>query len=157
MSPPRSKPAPQKKTKKTAKPAARRSAPKASAESFTEAFAKLLRSRKVAVPRGLTDAPEAAYASQDASVVADLSKLPDTELERFAKQVAGYAKRQSDRARAEWERSPLIGELRRRKLKEPPPPSRAAGVSVSLAKPLKEWSDKELLKAAEQWSKLGRQ
>jgi len=156
-----------KKKSSPRKPAPKRSAPKVRARppasegaeesgSFPEAFAKLLKSRKVAVPKGLLDAPPAAYASQPASVVADLAKLPDTELDRFAKQVAGYAKRQSDRARAEWERSPLIGELRRRKLKEPLPPSRAAGASVSLAKPLAKWTDKELLKAAEQWSKLGR-
>jgi hypothetical protein len=133
-----------------------RTGPKAGDASFLEAFAKLLRSRKIAVPKGLADAPPEAYASQPASFVDELAKLPDAELKRYATQVGGYAQRQSDRARSEWERSPLIAELRRRKLNEPPPPRRATGASVSLAKPLAEWSDKELLKAAEQWSKLGR-
>jgi hypothetical protein len=147
------KPAPKAKPKPKPSPPG---SPKASDETFVQAFGKLLRSRKLAVPKGLADAPPEAYASQPASVVEDLSKLPDAELKRFAEQVGGYAKRQADRARSEWERSPLIGELRRRKLKEPSPPTRAAGVSVSLAKPLGKWSDKELLKAAEQWSKLSR-
>ena len=137
--------------------APRKAKPKSGGDaSFLDAFVKLLRSRKIAVPKGLADAPPEAYASQPASFVDELAKLPDTELKRYATQVGGYAQRQSERARSEWERSPLIAELRRRKLKEPPPPRRATGASVSLAKPLKEWSDRELLKAAEQWSKLGR-
>lgn len=124
--------------------------------AFTDAFADLLRSRKLAVPNGLLDAPPEAYASQPASVVETFGRLPDSELTRFAEKVAGYAQRQADRAAAEWDRSPLIAELRRRKLKEPPRPSRAAGVSASLAKPLAEWTDKELLDAATHWSRIGR-
>jgi hypothetical protein len=119
-------------------------------------LARLLRSRKLTVPKGLTDAPPEAYASQPASLVDQLERLPDAELKRFAEKVAGYAERQAERAGAEWERSPLIAELRRRKLKEPPPPMRPAGVSVSLAKPLAEWSDKDLLDAATRWSRIGR-
>lgn len=127
----------------------------ASEGAFTEAFVRLLRSRKIAVPKDLSTAPSEAYAHQPASFVDQLATASDKELKRFAAQVAGYAQRQADRARTEWERSPLIAELRRRKLKEPPPPKRSAGVSVSLAKPLADWSDKELVKAAEHWSKLG--
>ena len=123
---------------------------------FPEAFAALLRERKLAVPSGLADAPPEAYASQPASFVEQLGRLPDQELRRYAEQVGGYAERQAARAAAEWDRSPLIAELRRRKLKEPPRPLRAAGVSASLAKPLAEWSDKELLDAATRWSRIGR-
>lgn len=141
------------------KPATRRKAvPKAGSEAggFLVAFAALLRARKIAVPKGLADAPPEAYASQPGSVVEDLGKLPDSELKRLATQVAGYAQRQADRAKREWERSPLIAELERRKLKVPPAPTRATGASVPLTKPLAKWSDKELLRAAERWSKLGR-
>lgn len=144
-----------KKTKPKAKPKGpARTAP--AGGSFPEAFAKLLRARKIPVPKGLAGAPPEAYASQPASVVDDLAKLPDVELKRFAEQVGGYAARQAERALREWERSPLIAELRRRKLKEPPKPAKVAGVSVSLTKPLAKWTDKELLRAAERWSKLGR-
>lgn len=124
--------------------------------TFTHAFAKLLRSRKIPVPRGLKAAPPEAYANEPASMVADLERLPDDQLERYAERIAGFAKRQRDRAKREWESSPLISELRRRKLEEPPPPSRAVGASVSLTKPLQEWSDPELLKAAREWSERGR-
>ncbi len=149
------KPAPKKKAagKSGPKAAAR---PASGAESFLTAFAALLKSRKIAVPKGLADAPPEAYASQPASMVEQLAKLPDAELKRIATQVGGYAGRQADRAKREWERSPLVAELRRRKLKVPPPPTRVTGSSVSLVKPLAKWSDKELLRAAERWSKLGR-
>lgn len=126
------------------------------ADDFRAAFAALLRDRKLSVPRGLADAPPEAYASQPASFVDQLGRLSDAELKRFAEQVGGYAERQAARAAAEWDRSPLIAELRRRKLKEPPRPVRAAGVSASLAKPLAEWTDKELLDAATRWSRIGR-
>lgn len=124
--------------------------------SFPAAFAALLRSRKLSVPKGLSTAPPEAYASQPASFVEQLSNLSDAELKRFAEKVGGYTRRQSERAQAEWERSPLIVELRRRRLKEPPHPIRAVGVSVSLAKPLDEWSDAEIVHAAGEWSRLGR-
>jgi hypothetical protein len=132
----------------------KRSAP--AGDDFRHAFAALLRQRKLTVPKGLLDAPTEAYASQPASFVEQMARLPDAELRRFAEQVAGYAQRQADRAAAEWDRSPLVAELRRRKLKEPPRPLRAAGVSVSLSKPLAEWTDKELLEAATRWSRIGR-
>lgn len=122
---------------------------------FRSAFATLLKSRKLSVPRGLASAPPEAYASQPASLVEQLSKLSDTELKRFAEQVGGYAKRQQARAKAAWDASPLIAELRRRRLAEPAPPSRVVGASVSLSKPLAEWSDKEILRAATDWSRLG--
>ena len=102
----------------------------------------------------MRDAPPEAYASQPASFVEQLEQLPDAELRRYAEKVAGHTERQRERARREWESSPLIAELRRRGLSEPPCPTRPAGVSVSLAKPLKEWSDKEILKTARDWSKL---
>lgn len=152
------------------KPAKGRRAPPASEKStaprareapgkdvpFPQAFAALLRTRKLSVPAGLSAAPPEAYASQPASFVDQLSNLSDAELKRFAEKVAGYMRRQSKRARAEWEGSPLIAELRRRRLKEPPHPVRAVGVSVSLAKPLAEWSDGEIVHAAGEWSRLGR-
>ncbi len=148
---PKKKPAPKRK------PAAKKPAPTRSINGgFPHALADLLRSRKIKVPAGLLDAPPVAYASQPASFVEQLERLPDAEIVRFAEKVAGYARRQADRAEAEWERSPLIAELRRRRLKEPARPLRPSGVSVSLTKPLAEWSDAELVKAAQHWSKLGR-
>jgi hypothetical protein len=125
-------------------------------KGFPAAFAALLKNKKIAVPKGLVDAPPEAYASQDESLVEQLANLSTAQLKQFAEKVAGYAGRQQERARAEWERSPLVAELRRRKLKEPKPPSRPTGASVSLKKPLEKWSDKELLEAANRWSKLGK-
>jgi hypothetical protein len=122
-------------------------------ESFPHAFAALLRERGIAVPRGLLSAPADAYANASASVVTDLAKLTDAELERYAERVAGFAARQAARAKAAWNASPLIAEIRRRKLTVPPAPKRVVGASVSLAKPLAEWTNKELLAAAREWSK----
>ena len=132
----------------------RKSKPKA--DAFPRAFAKLLRSRGIAVPRGLGTAPPDAYANAPASFVDELARLGDDDLERYAARVAGFAARQAARARAAWDGSPLIAELRRRKLTEPKPPARVVGASVSLAKPLAEWSDRELLAAAREWSKRAR-
>jgi hypothetical protein len=155
MAPPRSpKKKPSGKKSTARKPAAKKA--KAADGGFPAALADLLRSREIEVPDGLLDAPADAYASQPASFVEQLERLPDAEIVRFAEKVAGYARRQAERAEAEWERSPLIGELRRRGLKEPARPLKPSGVSVSLAKPLADWSDSELLKAAQAWSKLGR-
>jgi hypothetical protein len=122
---------------------------------FPAALAALLRSRKLAVPKGLEAAPPAAYANQPVSFVDQLAKHSDAELKLFAEKVAGYATRQSARAKAAWDSSPLIIELRRRKLKEPALPTRVVGVSVSLRTPLKEWTDAQILKAAKEWSKKG--
>ena len=129
---------------------------KAKTETFPAAFARLLRSRGISVPRGLRDAPPEAYAGQPAELVDQLSGLPDTELKRYAERVGGWVRRQEQRAHREWDTSPLIAELRRRKLKEPACPVRVVGVSVSLAKPLADWSNAEILRAAEEWSRMGR-
>lgn len=142
-------------SKKPARPRAGAKRP-AAEPSFPEALAALLKSRKLKIPAGLVDAPEQAYASQPGSFVERLSDLGDNELKRYAEQVAGYAQRQAKRAGDAWDASPLIAELRRRGLKEPSPPIRVVGASVSLAKPLSEWSDREITRAADEWSRLGR-
>lgn len=132
-------------------------APKATsgtAPEFTTALAALLKKRKIPVPKGLLDAPPVAYAAQDASLVEQLAEVSDAQLKQFAQKIAGYAKRQQERARATWDSSPLILELRKRKLKEPPPPVRVVGASASLRKPLEKWSDAEITRAATEWSKL---
>lgn len=126
-----------------------------STQTFPKAFAALLRSRGIAVPRGLSSAPPEAYANAEASFVDQLARLPDVELERYAERVAGFAAKQAARAKAMWTSSPLIRELRRRKLTVPKPPARVVGASVSLAKPLSEWTNAELLAAAREWSKRG--
>ncbi len=135
------------------------SSPPASAgeePTFPQAFVKLLRNRGLSVPKGLKDAPSEAYAAQPAAFVEQLAGLSDGELKRYAEQVGGYVRRQEQRAKREWDSSPLIAELRKRKLKEPPPPARAVGASVSLAKPLSDWSNAEILRAADEWSRMGR-
>lgn len=138
------------------KRAAGKAAPKAGARSaeptFPQAFAAVLRKRKIPVPGGLADAPPEAYANQPPSFAQQLEALSDDELRRYADRVASYATRQAERARAAWEASPLISELRRRGLPEPSRPRRAAGVNVSLKKPLAEWSDDDILSAAREWS-----
>jgi hypothetical protein len=128
----------------------------ARASTFPDALAKLLRKRKLKVPPGLTAAPPQAYANQPASVVEQLEGLDDGALSMQAERIAGYAKRQAERARAAWDNSPLIAELRRRKLTEPPRPTRVVGASASLKKPLAQWTDKELLAAATEWSTRAR-
>ena len=125
-------------------------------DDFLVAFIALLKKKKVPVPKGLADAPPVAYADQPASFVEQMERLPNTELKRYAERIAGYTSRLAERAKREWDGSPLIVELRRRKLKEPSVPERPAGISVSLAKPLSDWSDREILHAAERWSKLAR-
>lgn len=135
---------------------ARRSRPAGLAEdSFTEALAALLRSRKIRVPSGLLDAPRHAYASQPASFVDELAGLGNKELRLYAEKIASYADRQAERARRAWESSPLIAELRRRRLAEPSCPVRVVGASVSLSKPLSDWSDGEIIRAADEWSRMG--
>jgi hypothetical protein len=126
------------------------------AESFPKAFAALMRERGLAVPRGLASAPPDAYGNAAAAAVESLARLPDAELTNYAERVAGYASRQAARAKAAWESSPLIAEIKRRKLAVPPTPSRVVGASVSLAKPLAEWSNRELLAAAREWAKRAR-
>lgn len=123
--------------------------------AFPAALADLLRSRKLAVPKGLQDAPPPAYAGQPVSYIEQLAAYPDGDLKVVADKIASYATRQQARSKAAWESSPLIAELRKRKLKEPPLPKRAVGVSVSLRKSLADWSDAEIVKAATEWSKRG--
>jgi hypothetical protein len=127
----------------------------AAGDSFTSALADLLRSRKIRVPTGLEDAPRHAYASQPASFVDELAGLGNKELRLYAEKIASYAQRQAERARQAWEASPLIAELRRRKLEEPSCPVRVVGASVSLSKPLSDWSDEEIVRAADEWSRMG--
>ena len=147
-------PAKRRQPKPRAKPKAksRRAAEPKPAATFPQAFASLLRKRKLAVPRGLDSAPPEAYAHQPPAFVEQLAELSDQELGRYAERVASYAGKQADRARAAWEASPLIRELRRRGLPEPPRPDRAAGMNVSLKKSLAEWSDEDILSAAREWS-----
>lgn len=88
-------------------------------------------------------------------MVDQLAGLGNDQLKRYAEKIAGYARLQEKRARQDWEASPLIAELRRRKLDEPPCPVRVVGASVSLTKPLVEWSDGEITRAADEWSRMG--
>ena len=136
-------------------PTAARTNPRASEGGFPSALAALLRSRKIAVPKGLEEAPPEAYADQPASVVEQLAKQPDAQLKAYAEHIAGFAARRLARAKAAWDSSPLIAELRRRKLKEPSPPKRVVGANVSLKTPLKDWTDAQILKAANEWAKKG--
>jgi hypothetical protein len=146
------------KRKGKAKPPTRRrvDAPSRSREGFPKAFASLLQSRGLKVPQGLLAAPPEAYAAQPAKFVETLARLDDMELAAHAERVATYAKRQADRARDSWESSPLIAEIRRRRLKEPERPKRVVALAFSLKRPLAEWSNAELLLAAREWSKRGR-
>jgi hypothetical protein len=127
--------------------------PKAKPKTFPSALAALLKSRGLGVPRGLGGAPPEAYANAPATFVDELARHSDPDLEVYADRVAGYAARQAKRARAEWERSPLVAELRRRGLAEPPRPKRVVGANVGLTRPLSEWADRELLAAAKEWSR----
>lgn len=133
---------------------ARRAA--ARAPAFPEALAALLRSRKIRVPAGLAKAPPVAYANQPVSFVETLAKLEDAQLSAHAERVAGYAKRHEARVRASWDLSPLIAEIRRRKLREPPRPTRVVGAGLRITRPFSEWSNEELLAAAREWSRRGR-
>jgi hypothetical protein len=133
----------------------KQSRPSSNGETFPEAFAALLRQRKIRVPTGLVQAPREAYASQPSSFVERLEGLPDADLKVYAEKIAGYAARQAKRAKAEWEASPLIAELRKRRLREPACPVRVVGASVSLRTALKDWSDGEITHAAEEWSRMG--
>jgi hypothetical protein len=144
------KPKPKPKPKAKPKPKLK---PRESTGGFPAELAKLLRSRGLAVPRGLQSAPPEAYGNAAAAFADQLARGSDRDLVVYAERVAGYAARQAQRARAEWERSPLIRELRRRKLAEPPVPKRVVGASVGLTKPLSEWSDRELAAAAKEWAR----
>lgn len=125
-------------------------------KTFPSALAALLRRRNLKVPAGLTKAPPQAYANQSADLVSELDLLDDAALLRQAERIAGYAKRQQQRIKALWDESPLIRELRRRKLPEPPRPERVVAASVSYKRALDAWSDAELVQAAREWSEAGR-
>jgi hypothetical protein len=114
-----------------------------------------LRSRNIEIPPGLLEAPPEAYAGQSEAVVQTMARLKDEDLAERAGKVAGWGQRQAERAERVWESSPLIGELRRRGLPEPPRPSRVVGASFSLKKPLAEWTDDELEEAVAAWARLG--
>ena len=124
-------------------------------DGFPKAFAALLKSRGLKVPRGLLGAPPEAYARQPAAAVERLARANDQTLEAQAGKIAGFVSRRAARAKQFWDGSPLIAELRRRKLEEPPAPQRVVGASFSLKKPLDEWTDTEILEAARAWSSRG--
>jgi len=124
-------------------------------QSFPQALVKLLKDRKIKVPAGLAAAPPEAYAHQSAAYVQELARLDDESLAERAEHIAGYASRQSERAKAAWDQSPIIVELKRRKLKAPPRPKRVVGAAFSLKTPLREWSDEQLIEAATEWSRRG--
>ncbi|MGH7426724.1 MAG: hypothetical protein ACREJP_11235 [Candidatus Methylomirabilales bacterium] len=143
-----------KRAPKKGAPAPRARKP-AAPPSFPKALAALLRSRNLKVPARLGQAPPEAYAHQPASFVERLAALGDPELVAHAQKIAGYAKRHAERAGKAWDTSPLIAELRRRKLKEPPQPIRVVGAAFSLKRPLSEWTNREILAAAREWSRRG--
>jgi hypothetical protein len=121
---------------------------------FIDALAELLRSRNLEIPPGLLEAPPEAYAGQSEAAVLTMARLKDEDLEERAGKVAGWGRRQAERAEQAWESSPLIGELRRRGLPEPARPTRVVGASFSLKKPLAEWTDEELEEAVATWARL---
>jgi hypothetical protein len=129
--------------------------PKPASAPFIDALADLLRSRNIEIPPGLLEAPPEAYAGQTEAVVQTMARLKDEDLAERAGKVAGWGQRQAERAERAWESSPLIGELRRRGLAEPPRPNRVVGASFSLKKPLAEWTDDELEEAVAAWARLG--
>jgi hypothetical protein len=124
-------------------------------DGFPKAFAALLKSRGLKVPRGLLSAPPDAYARQPASIVERLARADDQTLEAQADKIANFAARRAARAKEFWDASPLVAELRRRGLDEPPSPRRVVGASFPLKKPLANWTDDEILEAARAWSAQG--
>jgi hypothetical protein len=136
-------------------PAPPEEAPSPAGSPFIVALADLLRSRNIEIPPGLLEAPPEAYAGQTEAVVLMMARLKDADLVERAGKIAGWGRRQAERAERAWESSPLIGELRRRGLSEPPRPPRVVGASFSLKKPLAEWTDDEVQEAAAAWVRLG--
>lgn len=133
----------------------RRTPAKARTETFVTALAALLRERNLEVPEGLEAASGEAYAHQPPEHVEALKSLADEELAAHAERVAAYERRRIERVQRAWDDSPLIVELRRRRLVEPPRPTRVVGAAFSLKKPLAEWSDDEILQMAMEWSRRG--
>ena len=144
-------PAKKKKPVSKKKPVARRKT-----ATFPAALARLLSQRGLAVPLGLAKAGPASYADQPAETVKLLEGLTDEELTVQAERIAGYDDRRAARALAQWDSSLIIMELRKRGLKEPPPPSRPVGASFSFGKPVGEWTNQQILQAAKEWSRRGR-
>ena len=101
------------------------------------------------------EAPPEAYAAQPASVVDSIASLDDESLAERAEKIATFAARQSERAKQAWNSSPLIQEMRRRRLRLPRAPKRPVSAAFSLKKPLAEWTDTELLEVATEWSRRG--
>lgn len=83
-------PKPKPKPKAKSKPK-----PRESTRGFPAALAKLLRSRGLAVPRGLQSAPPEAYGNAAAAFADELARGSDRDLVVFAERVAGYATRQA--------------------------------------------------------------
>ena len=135
-------------------PNAAKGSPPPAASPFIDALAELLRSRNLEIPPGLLEAPPEAYAGQTEAAVQTMARLKDEDLEERAGKVAGWGRRQAERAERAWESSPLIGELRRRGLPEPVRPTRVVGASFSLKKPLADWRDEELEEAVATWARL---
>lgn len=129
---------------------------KSESPTFLEALAALLKSRKLKLPTGLKSAPPAAYARQPAEFVAQLAKLDDKALSDRAEHIAGYAKKQQARAKAAWDTSPVIVEIKKRKLKGPERPASMPSGAIVVRKPLADWSNAELLSAAKQWAATAR-
>lgn len=149
------------KTAASVKPAkgkspSRKKPAKARTETFVTALAALLRERNLEVPEGLEEASPEAYAHQPTGHVEALASLTDEDLAAHAARVADYEDRHIERVRRAWDDSPLIDELRRRGLDEPPRPTRVVGAAFSLKKPLAEWSNDEILQMAKEWSRRGR-
>jgi hypothetical protein len=142
------------RARKKPQPARAKEPPKPAASPFIDALAELLRSRNLEIPPGLLEAPPEAYAGQSEAAVQTMARLKDEDLEERAGKVAGWGRRQAERAEQAWESSPLIGELRRRGLPEPARPTRVVGASFSLKKPLAEWTDEELEEAVATWARL---
>jgi hypothetical protein len=140
--------------RKKPQPARAKEPPKPTPSPFIDALAELLRSRNLEIPPGLLEAPPEAYAGQSEAAVQTMARLKDEDLEERAGKVAGWGRRQAERAEQAWESSPLIGELRRRGLPEPARPTRVVGASFSLKKPLAEWTDEELEEAVATWARL---
>lgn len=137
------------------KPAARKKLAGRTVAAFPAALAQLLRKRGLDVPEGLEKAAPVSYASQPRETVKLLESLTDKELEIQATRIATYEDRRVARALAQWDSSPIIAELRKRGLTEPPSPRRPIGASFSFGKPLPEWTDEEVLQAAREWSRRG--
>lgn len=149
------KPSSTKKKPAAKKPVVKKKPAVRTVTAFPAALAQLLRKRGLDVPEGLEKAAPVSYANQPRETVKLLENLTDKELEIQATRIATYEDRRVARAVAQWDSSPIIAELRKRGLTEPPSPRRPIGASFSFGKPLPEWTDEEVLQAAREWSRRG--